>query len=259
MSSHSSIGASSSDRWLNCPGSIELAKQLPKEGSSIYAARGTAAHLVLEKCFNTTKDPWSFEGFEYEGGELDDEDIEAVESSIEYLDDEAEGMTIYKETKINLSKPIYAGLWGTADIVMESEDKTILIVDDYKHGVTYVEVENNSQLVYYALGAIWKLAKDLVPIFGWGGVYKEVWIGIVQPRCGHKKGPNRRWLVPPEVLDSFAEELRLGAIKTEQPNAEIKEGKHCSWCPAVSVCPLKYAKKLEKATTEFTVITEEGE
>ena len=39
---HSKLGASSTGRWMNCPGSVEATKDYP-ETTNIYAAEGTAA------------------------------------------------------------------------------------------------------------------------------------------------------------------------------------------------------------------------
>lgn len=87
---HSPIGASSAHRWFACPGSVELIKQAPKEQSNVHAERGTAAHTVLEKCLGTNKNPWDFEGFEYPGGELDETDIQAIEDTLSWLEEELE-------------------------------------------------------------------------------------------------------------------------------------------------------------------------
>ena len=43
---HSLIGASSSERWLHCPGSVRLYAMIPDRRETIYAATGTAAHDV---------------------------------------------------------------------------------------------------------------------------------------------------------------------------------------------------------------------
>jgi hypothetical protein len=45
---HAELGASSSHRWINCPGSINLSHGMP-DTSSVYADEGTAAHIVGER------------------------------------------------------------------------------------------------------------------------------------------------------------------------------------------------------------------
>ena len=254
MSKHSDIGPSSAERWLNCPGSVALSKQAPAEEPSVHAARGTAAHHVLEMCFDTEEDYWNYEGFEYPGGELNEADIEAVEEDIEWLDDEKEDLNVSKEIKIDLSV-IDEELFGTADIVMAAGDKSILKVYDYKHGTSKVDLgeedNRNPQLMTYALGAIQALAPDLVSIFGWGSVYKEVWIGIMQPRHDHPEGTCRKVLVTAEELNDFANDLKVGANATRKPNAELTTGKWCKWCRGKALCPKQYADIVAVAQTDF--------
>ena len=52
---HSELGPSSSERWLNCPGSVLLIRDLEKP-DSIYAAEGNAAH-ELSEWFRVQKKP----------------------------------------------------------------------------------------------------------------------------------------------------------------------------------------------------------
>ena len=52
---HAILGASSSHRWLACPGSIRLSAGMPNTGS-VYAEEGTAAHELAEKCLNLGHD-----------------------------------------------------------------------------------------------------------------------------------------------------------------------------------------------------------
>ena len=47
-SKHAKLPPSSAERWINCPGSVALAEQLPPPGSSPYADEGTLAHAVAE-------------------------------------------------------------------------------------------------------------------------------------------------------------------------------------------------------------------
>ena len=47
-SKHAKLSASSAFRWINCPGSVVLADQLPAPGSSAYADEGTLAHALAE-------------------------------------------------------------------------------------------------------------------------------------------------------------------------------------------------------------------
>lgn len=253
MSKHSNVGPSSAHRWLACPGSVALSLKAPPQKQSQHAARGTAAHHVLEECFGTDKDYWDFEDFEYEGGALNEEDIEAVEEAILWLEDESEGFTIYKEVALDLSI-IDPSAFGTADVVLESHDKKILKVYDYKHGKQPVEVEENLQALYYALGAIAKLNPGMLELAGWGKVYEEVWIGIMQPRIDHPDGTCRKWRVPSELLEDFASRLKAGIDATKKPDAPLSAGSHCRWCPANAICPEQYGAVAKVAQTDFKAV-----
>ena len=152
MSKHSDTGPSSADRWFQCAGSVELIKSpsCPENISGVHAHRGTASHEVLEECLGTEKSVWDFEDQEYPGGELNEEDIQAIEDTIDWVEDEISSEdTLHKEIIIDLGKTIFPGLYGTLDIAIENSTK--LKVYDYKHGSgKSVEVENNRQLLIYA-------------------------------------------------------------------------------------------------------------
>ena len=45
---HSLVGASSCERWWNCPGSNALIAKLPTPPNTKYAAEGTVAHALCE-------------------------------------------------------------------------------------------------------------------------------------------------------------------------------------------------------------------
>lgn len=47
---HKLLSGSQTKRFMNCPGSVNLTKDMPKRPSSVYAMEGTAAHHLLEVC-----------------------------------------------------------------------------------------------------------------------------------------------------------------------------------------------------------------
>jgi hypothetical protein len=48
MTEHAELGASSSARWLHCPGSVPLARPYLGGPASSYAAEGTVAHTIAQ-------------------------------------------------------------------------------------------------------------------------------------------------------------------------------------------------------------------
>lgn len=80
---HSYFGASSSERWITCPGSVTLCAKAPKTGgSSSFANEGTAAHELAEKSLLSRRMPINFYGetilVEGTAFVVDNEMVEAV-------------------------------------------------------------------------------------------------------------------------------------------------------------------------------------
>lgn len=227
---HSKIGASSMYRWSRCPGSVKLCESIPSQSSS-YADEGTKAH---ELAAIILKDKAITEF-------CDEETHEAVDLYVSTVLQDAEENEILVEQKFDLSK-IFPGLFGTADAVVYDPISKILRVYDYKHGKgIIVEVENNTQLMYYGLGA---LLSTNFPC-------KEVELVIVQPRAYHPDGPVRRWRVTPIDLLEFSADLRDFAEATTKPNASLVAGDHCRFCPASGICSELSKKALAVAQAEF--------
>lgn len=234
---HSPIGASSMHRWGNCPGSIKLSKGL-KSISSAYADEGTKAHEAAAAMLN----------FEYKSDfkyTLPDELKQSVGLYIETIGRDTAGVfgfKIFIEQWCDLSR-IHKDLGGTADCIIHYPKEKLLRVYDYKHGAgVSVEVEQNEQLMYYALGALLETKATC----------KEVEIVIVQPRCDHPDGVVRRWRFDTIELLDFAADLKDKAQATTNPNAPLKPGDWCRWCPAAGICPELNQKALALAKTEFS-------
>lgn len=227
MSAHSKIGASGMYRWSQCPGSVALSAGLP-DSSSSYAREGTAAHELAEECLRSGCAPGAAIPAGSPGGE---EMAEAVQV---YLDAVRETVHDNKcelliEHKFDLSA-VHPGLFGTADAVVLDRERKRLHVFDYKHGAGVpVAVENNPQLLYYALGALLTVGKN-APV-------KTVEIVIVQPRCDHPEGPVRRWEIEAVDLIDFAADLVKFAKATEEKDAPLNPGHWCKFCKAVAICP----------------------
>lgn len=211
---HAKLGASSMYRWSACPGSVRLCADKENK-SSPYAAEGTLAHEIAADILL--------------GGTQAGVDPEMLEAIMVYVDAVRShaGCKLFVEHRFNLSM-VHPDCFGTADAVVWNEKDRILYVYDYKHGAGIaVEVENNKQLQYYALGALLTL----------GYRPKHVEMVVVQPRCPHPDGPIRRWRIPVIDLLDFEADLLSAAEDTEDPNAPLVSGDHCRFCPASATCP----------------------
>lgn len=233
---HSELGASSYSRWKECPGSVNLCRDIPKK-SSIYADEGTLAHDIASKLLLR----------ESVGREVDAEMYEAICVYLDHIASLRDKKPSFEavEQRLDLSQ-YHPKLFGTADYVCYFAETKTLYVVDYKHGagVPVEVVEDgapNEQLMYYGLGA---LHMNGFPI-------EKIVLSIVQPRCFHPSGPVRSVDVSPMVMLDYAATLVEDAYKTEEPHPALKVGDHCRWCAAQAICPAMHKKAVESAKMVF--------
>jgi hypothetical protein len=250
---HSEHGASSSSRWMNCPGSIALSAGMP-DSTSVYAQEGTAAHAVGERALSKSLPADTWLDTVIEGVEVTEEMCDAVQDFVDHVNDlrlrmatkAVEMPTMLLEHRFNLERlnpP--APMFGTSDVTLWQPDTKHLEVVDYKHGRgVAVDATENSQLLYYALGAVVEL----------GVKPSKIGVTIVQPRAHHPDGPIRRFEFDFDRLIAFKRELFEMAARTLDPDAELKAGEHCKFCKALAVCPAQRDMAVSVAQTEFSVV-----
>ena len=247
MTAHSHIGASSSHRWMACPGSVNLSQGMAR-ASSAFAMEGTAAHRLAEMCLRDGLPAEDFNGVniivEGHGFQVDEGMVDAVQV---YLDaiaaDRRPGDVMVIEERFDLGL-FHQGLFGTNDCSLYRPDTGELILYDYKHGRgVAVEAVGNPQLLYYGLGAA-----TSVP----GRRLTTIDLVVVQPRCPHPKGSVRRWRTDAMDLLGWSADLVDAAQATEAPDAPIQAGHHCKFCPAEAICPAFYSLVLATAQAEFS-------
>lgn len=243
---HSNVGASSSERWMNCTKSVSFIANLKASGKireqeeSIYAAEGTIAHELCEFCLEEKVDPISMIGKEFQGHLVDHEMAEAVEVYVDFIkENHKEGMDLLLEEKFVLDH-IDSELYGSGDATIVEPFGKVMVVDfKYGKGIA-VEAENNPQLLYYALGAT-KGFED----------FEEVELVIVQPRAD-KTRPIKRWTVPKGRLEEFAKELKVKLDETRSDNAKfMPTDKGCKFCDAKAHCPALKEQAMETAMVAF--------
>jgi len=241
---HARLSPSASSRWINCPGSIKLAEQCPTPPDSVHAKEGTFAHGLAEKCLLNETDAQDYIGKHgFVGGErfdVDTEMAEAVQEYVEHVRSHEGEMFVEKKFKLPW---VHKDLSGTNDACTYDEKNKTLYVYDYKHGKgVAVEVDWNSQLMIYGLGALHSLKK----------VVDQVVFVIVQPRAYHADGPIRSFTLDSVALTHWGlHVLKLACARTEEDNAPINPGTHCKWCPAAGVCSEKAKAAMAVAKTTF--------
>jgi len=245
---HSPLGASSMKRWQACPGSVNLCRGKSSK-SSAYAAEGTVAHDIAEQNLRGKGKLESFIGKVVSNNghkiTITKEMVDAVKVYVDHLRNDImkldAGFKTFIEQKFHLST-IHEDLYGTSDFTCYLPSTKTLYVRDYKHGAgVAVDVEDNPQLLYYALGA---LLDSGVPA-------AKVDVGIVQPRCEHPDGYIRSKVFESVDLLEWSGVLEEAAIATEDPKAPLNEGDHCRWCPAAVECPEKLKAVQAAAAVDF--------
>lgn len=246
---HAELSASSAERWWHCPGSIRMIRLQPfTPPPSIYARRGTAMHLAAAQWLEDGQEPaWALQQFN--GFDLEEDEIEAVETYVRTIweDQATYGGDLIVEHKFSLAT-LREGMFGTNDAMLIGCRDGVLRIYDFKGGAgVAVEVVWNFQELYYGYGA-------LLNVQGMTTV-KELELIIAQPRCRHPDGPVRRWRI--DLIDAFdwSHDLLAAAERTDDPNAPLKAGEWCRFCPAAGSCK-EFAKHgLRPASMDFEVLT----
>lgn len=247
MGDHAELSPSGFHRAQACPGSVRLEAQFPDTDNE-HSLRGSAAHYVGERCLLENEDPKQYLGQEISVAKVDGsiarikmdrDDIDAVSVYVDYVKLRMQQLGISPEPSggMQIETKVDPGVWlsrndisGTADCILSTDD--VIEVIDYKHGYGLVEVENNVQLILYAIGAC--------ALRDWSGSdqTETIKMTIVQPRAPHVRGPVRSWEIPAYELFGMLEGLRLAAAATDDADAPLNPGEsQCKWCRAKATCP----------------------
>jgi hypothetical protein len=255
---HAELSASSAERWMTCAGSVALSAGVPNH-SSKFAAEGTAAHYIATRCLRHGADPRAsflgktalVEGYEIA---LDDELIAAVEEYLEYVvtNEKPGDERAVEQSFTSALTRLHHKLGGSTDYVNWRASERLLRVVDYKHGAGVpVDVDDNKQLKYYALGALLSNPQ-------WNA--ETVEIVIVQPRCDHEHGRIRSYRFPALDLVDYAADIVDAAKRTEEFGADLVPSKKaCKWCPANAAdkCPSIKQETHAIVATSFDMLTPE--
>lgn len=238
---HSPFSASSSERWLACPGSVELSKDAPPQFESKYAAEGTEAHECVEAFLKTEVREWDV-AYDQLVCEHPVEMVAfAMDAAKMIIESMPPGATLLCETKVSLEY-LRPGMFGTVDAAIIEEFGELQVID-FKYGAGHaVEVANNPQLIYYALGLAQK----------YDFMFDKVTLRVLQPRADHPDGPDRRFTMSVADLRAWEKVFGEGVDRALQPNAPlVAHKKHCKWCPAKTICPEISDAKFREAQIAF--------
>lgn len=222
------VGGSTAKRVIACPGSVALVDTVPPKPSSSYADEGTLLHDTIASILESDLDPYSLVGTIYEKTVLtealvDDKLIPALRA-LDEIDPKGE-MEYAVESRVGFGD-FLPDVFGSTDLLGRLGDRAIVLDWKFGDGVA-VEVEENSQLLFYAAAA------KRTPETAWAfeGA-KEVELIIVQPPYV------KRWVTDLARVDAFEKELAAAVEIAKRPDAPLASGDHCKWCAAKPVCPI---------------------
>lgn len=156
MKSHALLSASGAHRWLNCTAAPRLEENI-EDSSSSYAAEGTLAHDIGEamllgdkKALTKLKKHDLF----YPGmiDEVEEYTSYCLERLNEMLVTDPVGAHMAVEQRLDLTDCVPDG-FGTGDCIIIGNGLLEIIDLKFGKGVA-VDVEDNPQLMLYALGAL---------------------------------------------------------------------------------------------------------
>jgi hypothetical protein len=260
---HSPYGGSAASRYMKCPGSIALSEHAPPDHGSAYAEEGTFAHTLAEECLlagqrDATIRIGSQVSIETASGRsaktVDGDMARAVNVYLEAVwdewnEDEASEIEVEQRFSLPVDAADEGEVFGTNDALVYRPAAQKLTIFDYKHGAgVIVEVEDNIQLKFYAMGAL--QAHPEWPV-------REIELVIVQPRAfnaGEERGV-KRWSLPMVETIEFPYELNEAITACKQPDAPLIPGDHCRFCPASTLCSAREQQFIIAANKDLAGVT----
>lgn len=246
--SHSECGASGAHRWMNCPGSVSLYRELPEAPISEAALRGTRIHEYFEK-YIEQKIRYKLTGEEVEVKTSDTEEEILATHAWEVLyrevfDEAVTGKNVFFEKRLTLFEEFE--MFGTVDLIciyIDNHGKRAAYIVDYKFGYVDVPIEDNLQIAFYAC-ALYEESKKA------GKPLDVINVAILQPSS---KEYFKKDVLSKKKLENYITKFKKAAsdiyIKKKQT---FKVGDWCRYCRAQAICPL--AKKTLIENSPLTVI-----
>lgn len=251
MAAHATLSPSSAERWINCPASVQLvrdlADQLPVATPSQYADQGTAAHSLAEleaaKHFGIGTSYDHSVMYRTWRSQMDALTIETDEDDMRrhvagYVALLEERMARHPHSALLLEQRVQTGIdgcWGTGDAIIVSPTHVEIVDFKYGQGVA-VDAENNPQLRLYGVGSL-ETFGDLL------GEPETVYMTIYQPRVGSTSTASMT------AADLIAWRDAIRPIAAEALSGSTRFGPSesaCRWCPAAGAC----RARVEKMTAE---------
>lgn len=257
MARHARLGASNSDIWLACLGAPREWLTRPPRRVGFAAREGTLAHTLAEAITARGATPAWVPGTEFnvEGTNVPvtQEMLDGVKmftDTVRILSEFALWKMI--EGEVNLSW-LWAGseppeeIFGTLDFA--SCDGLTLYIADFKFGAgKAIKVDANTQLMFYALGALGKLLRERPDLFD---SLEAVSLAVVQPRAGGS--PVRQWTISVGDLLYWGFAVLKPSVEKIifERDLPLVSGRHCYFCPASIDCKVYLKMKRDRETASI--------
>lgn len=216
--------------------------------TSEFAAEGTAAHSLAERCLRDGRDPAEFIGEEIKVDRFTFEVDEEMAAGVQVYIDAVEPFTgsgwewDIEVSYDNLAE-LHPDFGGTGDFVAYNESLGWLVVPDFKYGRNIsVDPKENFQLLKYGLGAVRRHHNRGV---------KKISLGVIQPRDKTGADAVRWWDTDGIHLLEWSNDLIAAAKRTEDPDAPRITGEWCRFCRAAAICPEARERAFKAAQAEF--------
>ena len=242
---HAKRSASGSAKWLGCPGSIQAEDACGiSDEYSAYAAEGSLAHELADKCLCLGKDAREYLHTRITGKLINEEMVVFVQEYIDYVRSHyTDNSYIITEERVRFENIVEGG-FGTLDAAVVDYDTRVCHIFDLKYGQgVKVSSRGNTQAQLYATGLYNELS--------FMEAFDSFRIHIIQPRIPN----NSFWDITVDDLLEFMVFAKEKADLTFLPNAERIAGKKtCRWCRAKVDCPEYKAMEERTIADEFDVI-----
>lgn len=248
---HARLSASGSSRWMACPPSAELEKDMP-DSTSVFAEEGTAAHelseiFLLHEIGEISKRARSvrLNKFKRENEHYSQSMEDYVQSYVDVVMErvnEARATTpdalVLIEQRLDFSAWVPEG-FGTGDVLIMADDQVEVVDLKYGKGVP-VSAVDNPQMRLYGLGAYdrYSLLYDI----------DKVRMTIVQPRLD---SVSTETLTADELLGWADNEVKPKADMAWAGEGEFQPGEHCRFCKVAPTCRARAEENLAMAEYDF--------
>jgi hypothetical protein len=244
---HCRLGGSAASIYLACTKAPEL-WQGRKRYPSPYAEEGTCAHEVIEALQRGNK-------LAAQTLATDEEMLVHAQSFVDHCNALRPLYTSMVEEHVSLEdlwhgEPAPEPLYGTVDFGALTKNGNTIIVLDFKYGKGVpVSPVNNPQLMFYAMGVYYRLARTLAPWMQRKIVFVKM--GIYAPRQGDTEP--RWWTVDLVDLLDWSYEVLKPTVELihAQRETSFKAGAHCRFCVGAPVCPELRQQALAVAQNSF--------